>query len=188
MSSDWKSWLAYIGVVATTAVGPAPGQPTFRSGVDLITVDAAVLDADGRPMPSLRAEDFRLEIDGRPRPITAAHFVSQASSEGVPIAAAEHFSSNEGAAAGRVVVVAIDEAHIRRLEGRPALAAAARFIETLPAADHIGVVGVTRGDGLILTRDRPALRRRLEALSGNGDLMLQQLNLGPERSAGDRRW
>jgi VWFA-related protein len=98
--------------------------------------------------------------------------------ESASLAVAGHFSSNEGVDAGRVVVLAIDEAHIRRLEGRPALAAAARFLDTLPAADRVGVVGLTRADDVILTRDRPALRRRLDALSGNGDLMLQQLNLG----------
>ena len=35
---------------------------------------------------------------------------------------AAHFSSNEEGDPGRLVVVAVDEAHIRRLEGRPALA------------------------------------------------------------------
>ena len=178
MSRDLTRWFSCAAVIAATAVGTAR-QPTFRSGVDLVTVDAAVLDGDGRPVAGLRAEDFRIEVDGRSRPIVAAHFVSQAaSSEAFRVASAEHFSSNEGADAGRVVVVAVDEGHIRRLEGRPALAAAAHFIDTLPAADRIGVVGLTRADGVILTRDRPALRRRLEALSGNGDLMLQQLNLG----------
>jgi hypothetical protein len=30
--------------------GRTARQPTFRSGVDLVTVDAAVLDGDGRPV------------------------------------------------------------------------------------------------------------------------------------------
>ncbi|HUQ87568.1 MAG TPA: VWA domain-containing protein [Vicinamibacterales bacterium] len=175
-------WFFWAALSAATA-GASARQPTFRSGVDLVTVDAAVLDDDGRPVASLGAGDFRLEVDGHPRLITAAHFVSQAGSESasgdaVGVAAAEHFSSNEGADTGRVIVVAIDEAHIRRLEGRSALAAAAHFIDTLPAADRIGVVGLTRAGGVTLTRDRRSLQRRLESLAGNGDLMLQQLNLG----------
>ena len=60
--------------MAATAAGTAQ-QPTFRSGVDLVTVDAAVLDGDGRPVPALRAEDFRVEVDGRPRRIVSAQFV-----------------------------------------------------------------------------------------------------------------
>jgi len=63
MSSDLTRWFFCAAVIAATAVGTAR-QPTFRSGVDLVTVDAAVLDGDGRPVPSLRAEDFRLEVDG----------------------------------------------------------------------------------------------------------------------------
>lgn len=182
-SASWLGWIALIAAGMTVAAqqpfDSAQGRPTFRSGVDLVTVDAAVLDSDGRPVASLRAEDFRLEVDGRPRRIAAAHFVSQAgASDGFPMAAAGHFSSNESADAGRIVVMAIDEAHIRRLEGRPALAAASRFIDGLPASDRIGVVGLTRAGGVALTRDRPALRRQLASLTGSGDLMLQQLNLG----------
>ena len=66
MSSKRNCWIVSIAVMATTAVGAAR-QPTFRSGVELVTVDAAVLDGDGRPVTGLRAEDFRIEVDGRPR-------------------------------------------------------------------------------------------------------------------------
>ena len=93
-------------------------------------------------------------------------------------AADRHFSSNEGLDAGRVIIIAVDEAHIRRLEGRHALVAAARFIESLPPADRVGVVGLTSADRVTLTRDRAALRRHLESLNGIGDVQAQQLNRG----------
>lgn len=169
-------------MLAATAAGSAQ-QPTFRSGVDLVTVDAAVLDGDGRPVPTLSAEDFRIEVDGRPRRIVSAQFVAQNSdpestipSSSVPSVA--HFSSNKRAGDGRIVVVAVDEAHIRRLEGRPALAAASRFIDALPAIDRIGVVGLTSLSAVTLTRDRLALRQRLTTLVGNGDMLSGQFNLG----------
>ena len=82
-----------------------------------------------------------------------------------------HFSSNEGADAGRIIVVAVDEAHIRRLEGKHALVAATRFIEALPPADRVAVVGLSSADRFTLTRDRVALRRHLESLTGIGDPM-----------------
>jgi VWFA-related protein len=178
MSSDWMRWFTWLGVIAATA-GAVARQPTFRSGVDLVTVDAAVLDGDGQPVPSLGAGDFRIEVDGRPRRIVSAQFVDQRESIDAPLrAAATHFSSNDGATDGRIIVVAVDEAHIRRLEGRPALAAASRFIDSLPAIDRIGVVGLTSSVGVTLTRDRLALRNRLGALIGNGDLLNGQFNLG----------
>ena len=94
------------------------------------------------------------------------------------IRASDHFSSNEGADIGRTIVIAVDEAHIRRLEGRHALVSATRFIEALPPADRVAVVGLTSADRFTLTRDRVALRRHLESLTGIGDPMVQQLNLG----------
>ena len=84
-------------------------------------------------------------------------------------AAAAHFSSNAGAADGRIVVVAVDEAHISRLEGRPALAAASRFIDGLPAIDRVGVVGLASATSVTLTRDRRTAQNRLTTLLGNGD-------------------
>ena len=179
MSSSTASLLGWIAILATGAAVAAQ-QPTFRSGVDLVTVDAAVHDAEGRPLSALGPEDFRIEVDGRPRAIASAQFVSLDASENAPTtgAAATHFSSNEGADAGRIIVVAVDEAHIRRLEGKHALVAATRFIEALPAADRVAVVGLSSADRLTLTRDRVALRRHLESLTGIGDPMSQQLNLG----------
>jgi hypothetical protein len=92
--------------------------------VDLVTVDAAVLDGDGRPVHGLRAEDFRIEVDGRPRRIVSAQFVDLTESSDALASPAAHFSSNTGAGDGRIVVIAVDETHIRRLEGRRALEAA----------------------------------------------------------------
>jgi VWFA-related protein len=164
-------------LLATAAV--AGQQPTFRAGVDLITIDAAVHEDDGRPIASLTAEDFRLEVDGRERPIASAQFIASSLAVRAPEARlAAHFSTNEGVDSGRVIVVAVDEAHIRRLEGKHALVAATRFIESLPEADRVGVVGLTNAGTLTLSRDRVALRKAVERLTGIGDPLVQQLNLG----------
>ena len=178
MSRDITHLLGPVIVVLAAASGAAQ-QPVFRSGVDLVTVDAAVHDDDGRPVASLGRDDFRLEVDGEVRPIASAQFIAQATDRaGLPASPVTHFSSNENIDAGRVIVVAVDEPHIRRLEGKHALVAATRFIESLPESDRVGVVGLTNADTLTLTRDRAALRATLERLTGIGDPMAQQLNLG----------
>jgi Ca-activated chloride channel family protein len=51
----------------------------FRTGVELINVNATVIDANGRFVPGLRKEDFRLFEDEQPQEIT--HF----NSERVPV-------------------------------------------------------------------------------------------------------
>lgn len=169
-----------IGVGLMAALQPlAAGQPTFRSGVDLVTVDATVLGRDGAPLESLGPDDFTLDVDGRPRRVVSAQFVSQAGRETrtLPLAAA-HFSTNEEGDAGRLVVVAVDEAHIRRLEGRPAREAASRFIDALAPADRIGVTGLARLGSIEFTRDRLAIRGRLATLVGEADPVFMQFNLG----------
>ena len=77
MSSDWTRWLACIGVMAAGVAARPIAQPTFRSGVDLVTVDATVLDGDGRPVPTLHAEDFHIEVDGTSRRVVSARFLDQ---------------------------------------------------------------------------------------------------------------
>jgi VWFA-related protein len=177
MSSDLTRWFSCAAVIAATAVGTAQ-RPTFRSGVELVTVDAAVLEGDGSPVAGLRAEDFRLEVDGRPRQIVSAQFVDLTESVHAAHPPASHFSSNAGAGAGRIVVIAVDDTHIRRLEGRRALEAAAKFIEVLPAIDRVGVISLTSETEFTLTRDRAALARRLAGMFGRGDLSTGQFNLG----------
>lgn len=171
----------WLGLAALLLAGAsvAGRQPTFRSGVDLITIDAAVLGEDGRPLPALVADDFRIEVDGRERPVVSAQFVfDDAESNSLSRRSAPHYSSNETADSGRVIIVAVDEMHIRRLEGKHALVAATRFIEALPEADRVGVVGLSNAATLSLTRDRASARRALERLTGVGDPLTQQLNLG----------
>lgn len=157
----------------------AQGTPTFRSGVDLVTVDATVLGRDGAPLDSLGPDDFTLEVDGRTRRVVSAQFVSQAARDSRSnLLPAAHFSSNQEANPGRLVVVAVDEAHIRRLEGRPAREAASRFIDALDPGDQVGVTGLARLGSIEFTRDRLAVRSRLATLVGEADPVFMQFNLG----------
>lgn len=47
---------------AAPATSPAPQgpAPTFRSGVDSVSVDAIVTDKQGRPVTDLKPEDFEI--------------------------------------------------------------------------------------------------------------------------------
>lgn len=59
---------------------PAPGAPQepqsfrFRTGVELVNVNATVTDEQGRFVPNLRQDDFRIYQDGELQPVT--HFNS----------------------------------------------------------------------------------------------------------------
>lgn len=63
-------------VVRSQGVQPTgQDRPRFRSGVELINVNATVTDADGRFVRGLRQEDFRVYQDGQLQEIT--HFASE---------------------------------------------------------------------------------------------------------------
>ena len=167
-------------VAATPALPPAFAQasagkqmpvdtPIFRSGVDLVTVDAAVLDDEGRPIEGLQAQDFELRVDGQPRAVASAHFVAVSRdsrpAEDAPRPA--HYSTNEHAPSGRLILVAVDQEHIRPVEGRAALRAAGQFIESLHRDDRVAVTAIPRlVSTLNFTTDHRAARLELQNFVG----------------------
>ncbi len=47
------------------AVGEGGSQPTFRSGVELVTIDVVATDRSGKPVHDMKASDFELFEDGK---------------------------------------------------------------------------------------------------------------------------
>ena len=52
--------------------------PTFRSGVELVTVDVGVVDRQGNPLRGLGADDFSVTVGGQPRRVVTAEYVDSA--------------------------------------------------------------------------------------------------------------
>ncbi len=44
-----------------------PPQPTFRTDINFVRVDAIVTDKQGRPVADLKPEDFEVQEDGKPQ-------------------------------------------------------------------------------------------------------------------------
>ena len=108
--------LAGVALVTAVTVTPAAQQrPVFRAAVDLVTVDVTVVGADGTLLSTLSRDDFQLSVDGSPRPIVWSEFVPHRTTR-TAAGAADHFSTNEAATPGRLVVIAVDQTHIRRIE------------------------------------------------------------------------
>lgn len=179
----WRSLgVAGLCIAAASQPGATPGQqaPVFRSGVDLVTVDVAVLDSKGRHVHGLQAEHFEVSVDGTPRRVLWSEFVPQgkAAAELAPAGFAEHFSSNEAVVPGRLIIVAVDQMHIRRVEGRAALRAASNFIDALDATDLVAAAPLNHGGAIEFTRDHAAVKRYLQGLSGEGSFMPTHFNVG----------
>ena len=71
-----KAFAAALGLALLAAQDQPPPKPTFKSAVDLVPVDVNVIDKSGRPVPDLAAGDFTLTVDGKPRRIVSAQFIS----------------------------------------------------------------------------------------------------------------
>ena len=102
-------------VCATQA--PAPPQagtdqtPSFRSGVEVVTVDVGVVDKQGRPLQGLTAADFVVTVAGRPRRVVTAEFVERPAPlpAGAPRPEAALISTNQGGGTGRLFAFIVDQ-------------------------------------------------------------------------------
>ena len=157
---------ASVVLALCAGAGPRAQQARFKSGVDLVTVDVAVLNGSGQPIPGLTAEDFELSVDGSKRRIAWVEFVPHRSAAPASITT-DHFSSNEGLNAGRLVLIAVDQAHIRRVEGLAALRAAASFVDTLDREDRVAVTSLRRVATVEFTREHAVAKRHLGGLTGS---------------------
>lgn len=177
MAQKLAAGMAAIGLVTCATVLHAQ-QPTFRARIELVTVDATVTGPDGRAAGGLEAGDFVLKVDGEPRRVVSAQYVPFAGPDiRSTVPDTQHVTSNE-ADEGRLIVIAVDQAHIRQLEGRAALRAAANFLDSLDSRDRVAVTSLNRTTDLVFTREHAALKARLERLTGQNDPVFLQFNIG----------
>lgn len=161
--------LAGLLVAGSGLAQQAP--PVFRAGVDLVSVDVSVLDGDGRPLEGLTPDDFVLEVDGRARPVVSAQFVNLTAPAGSRAAlSGDHFSTNAATDDGRLVMIAVDQRHIRRAGGNEALRAAGTFVDALHPDDRVAVASLTYEGVVEFTRLHRAARVELAKLTGQQDL------------------
>jgi hypothetical protein len=116
----------------------------------------------------LGPEDFRVEVDGRPRRLVSVEYVGRELEPATaPPARPAHFSSNEDAARGRLVLLLVDRGNIGRGGGREVFKAASRFLGGLAPADRVGLAFIPGpGSGIEFTADVEDVRRGLSGVVG----------------------
>jgi VWFA-related protein len=162
---------ALVACVNAAAQAPPPPPPVFGVGVDMVAVDASVVDAEGRPVLGLGAGDFRVEVDGRPRRLVSVEYVGrELEPETPPPPAPAHYSTNEATARGRLVLLLVDRGNIGRGGGREVVKAADRFLDSLAPADRVGLSFVPGpGRSIEFTRDVDEVRRGLVGVVGTAE-------------------
>lgn len=143
--------VAIASLAAGSPAPQAPGQvPVFTSEVQLITVDAVVLNKLGRPVAGLTRDEFVVTEDGRPVEIVSFEMFVQDLSpepyeeEEAPPAVASNEPGER--AVGRAFAVLIDDLGIAPERSEDARRAVTAFLETGVRPGDEVVVGTTSGD------------------------------------------
>ena len=104
-------------IASGSAQTPAPSTPqtTFRSGVDLVTIDVSVFDGDRRPVRGLTAADFTVREGGRVLPIVTFKAIDLPDKKAYPAQWMREIAPDVVANnmdAERVVVVLMDDINV----------------------------------------------------------------------------
>ena|SRR5829696_1849528 len=161
--------------VATLAVG-LPAQvsqkdqpPAFRSRTDLLTVQAAVLDKDGKPIADLQPSDFTVTVGGKPRKVTFARFYGSKTTSvlGETAAVRPETAPVDTAAPkpGRLVMFVIDRETIRTGGEKALFDTGALILDALSPSDAAGLVGLPSG-GVKPTREHQRVLNALRNITG----------------------
>jgi VWFA-related protein len=193
-----KPWWIHAAFAFTAMVGVAaqqPQQPVFRSGVDLVTIDVSVVGDDGRQIEDLTADQFQIKVDGTPRRVVRAVYVPYRPSSSATAAAVDlpaHVSSNAEAEPGRLLLIAVDQRHIRRVEGLAALRAAANFIDQLDTADRVAAAPIDHIGPIEFTNRHASVKAYLQTLVGTQTMLRRNFSIGLTEALavadGQRTW
>ena len=154
---------------------PQTQQPVFRTGIEILTVDATVVDRDGRQITDLKANEFAVEVDGDPRPVVSAEYVKLADDTPVPVGARKptppkpnpddaFFSTNARTLMnGRTIVILVDQGNIRVGQGRVMMRSAVKFVDGLMPSDRVAMIAIPHGALVDFTTEHEKIREALLA-------------------------
>ena len=112
---------------------PPAAAPAFPAQVEIVTVDAVVVDAKGRAVPGLTGSDFTVLENGVPQTITSFEAVQLPAPGATPrLARRLPFSSNQSPEArqGRTFVLVFDDIHLSVAQAQRAKAAIGEFLRS----------------------------------------------------------
>lgn len=173
------SVLALGGARVAGPAAPQAGPGTLPPvGVELVQLDVAVTDANGRAVAGLTALDFEVREDGKPQAV--AYFGMEGRAEDAvpapvlakPLPPSELIAPPAKPApprpSSRQIVIAVDDLHISPANLVSAVAALKKFVdEQVNEDDRVALVTTSGSSGHSqeLTRDREGLRRAIDRLS-----------------------
>ncbi len=160
-----------IALEAQQAAAPQPPQiprPSFETKAEIVLVDVNVVDRDARPVATLTAADFELEVNGQPRTIDSVQFISTTPTSTTAATPRETaYTSNETATTGRLLLFVVDEGSLRVGANRTVLRSAQSLFERLAPGDMVGLARLPNGAGGVeFTVDRKRITDALMKITG----------------------
>jgi VWFA-related protein len=184
------AWLVAAPLAAQGQAGAdaqAP-PPTFRTGVDVITVDIGAIDSRGQPVMDLHAPEFTVKIDGQARRVITADLVkyNYTPDDGLkrrPALKQQEFetlyTTNITQPEGRMIMIAVDQMNIRPGAARPILDSAARFLDKLNPADRVAFISYPEPGVVVdFTGDHQRVRLAMQKVIGTQSRFVGRRNIG----------
>jgi VWFA-related protein len=158
---------------------PQVPRPSFETKAEIVLVDVNVVDRDAKPVPSLTASDFDLEVNGQPRAIDTVQFIStvpENTSAATPRETA--YTSNESATTGRLLLFVVDEGSLRVGANRAILRSAQSLFDRLAPGDLVGVARLPNGfGGVEFTADRKRVTDALMRVTGSASTRVGMMKI-----------
>jgi VWFA-related protein len=166
---------AAVGGPHGSAHGQSQAPPVFKSAVELVAVDVRVTDRSGRPVGDLTPDDFSVTIDGKPRRVVSADFMTAREAPagstvpGLPPEAVYSSNTDEVPAGtdGRLIALLVDQGSFEGPANRAAIAAAQRFLDRLGPADRVSLAAFPGpGPRVAFTTNHAVVRAALDRIVG----------------------
>jgi VWFA-related protein len=123
-----------------------PPPPVFRAGVEIVRLDVRVVDADGRPIRTLTADEVQVFEEGERREVVFFQRMVDPEAPYLEAAArtiASEVSTNQGSPRGQLYVLIFDQRHITPGNEQRARQAAERFLRTrIRPGDRVALFGI----------------------------------------------
>ena len=182
MLSRRQPWLSLLFLLAgwsstaaqtTPTPTPTPRDDVVRTYTELVQTDVMVFDKQGKFVNGLKAEDFELRVDGKPRQLQAFEQIAAGSDEESQLAAARgattvNLKRPVPLDRGRIVFFYVDDFHMDLSSVISAKKLINAFIDKeMGQNDQAAIASATGQIGFLqqLTTDRLVLRRALDRLN-----------------------
>jgi VWFA-related protein len=164
-----RSVLAFVLVLSVCMPAQAQNRPQFRSGVEVTSIDVTVVDNRGRSIPDLKPGHFLVRVDGVPRRVISADWISRSSNTSgrSTVPPSPKGSSSNEASGGRLILIVIDQPNIRFAGTIGHRAAINKFIDRLQPSDRVSVVNLgVGGKSVPFTTDREQMKQVVSSSTG----------------------